>query len=241
MSKFVNPTEELVLTIEVEGKKKKVKVATDKHYLLDRNGSSIPVLKHDALVNIADANGFKVEKTILEFGAFNSPSNYCFIHRSYGVLANGVMVDEVGEANPNNLDTNIGSQYPAIMSNKRSQDRLLIRLMGLTGQIYSDVEFGGKDDSNASSQKQSNANAPAGNTTQTDNMQDLVANMTLEEVKALIVDYGTFKKNPITLGELKETQPEAIEWLINGYKVNKNSSEKMKKLHEGAKRLVKES
>jgi hypothetical protein len=65
--------------------------------------------------------------------------------------------------------------------------------------------------------------------------------MTLEEVKALIVDYGTFKKNPITLGELKETQPEAIEWLINGYKVNKNSSEKMKKLHEGAKRLVKES
>jgi len=103
------------------------------------------------------------------------------------------------------------------MSNKRAQDRLLIRLMGLQGQVYSDVEFGGET------------------TAEADTNEDEI---TVEEAKALIVDYGRFKNSPVTLAELKEKYPNDFDWLCNVYKVNSRSSQKMSKLHKAAKLLA---
>lgn len=213
---LIKPTEEL--TLKITGNKK-VKLVPDQYYLLDRGeGTIIPVVRHDALIKIAEENGFKVDKTVLEFGVFHSPTNFCFVHRAYGTLKDGTVVDEVGEANPNNLDTDIASAYPAIMSNKRAQDRLLIRLMGLQGQVYSEVEFSGE----------------TATTAENNNEEEL----TIEEAKALVVDYGRFKNNPVTLAELKEKYPSDFDWLCNTYKVNSKSSQKMSKLHKAAKLLA---
>lgn len=212
---FVTPTEEL--TLKIAGKKE-IKLAPDQYYLLSREGeATVPVIRHDTLVRIAEEHGFKVDKTVLEYGIFHSPSNFCFVHRAYGTTKDGVVIDEVGEANPNNLDSEIGSVYPAIMSNKRAQDRLLIRLMGLQGQVYSDVELFSKNEDAEEDQEE----------------------LTIEEAKALIVDYGRFKNAPITLEELKEKHPESFNWLCNIYKVSSKSSPKMAKLHKAANLLAK--
>ena len=138
MSEFIEATKPLELTITVGGKKKQIKLEKEDYYYLSREKEKIPVIKHDALIRLADANGIKVDKTFLEFGVFHSPNNFCFIHRAVGTLADGTVIDEVGEANPSNLDSGISKMYPGIMSNKRAQDRLLIRLMGLQGKVYSD-------------------------------------------------------------------------------------------------------
>jgi DNA polymerase/3'-5' exonuclease PolX len=104
------------------------------------------------------------------------------------------------------------------MSNKRAQDRLLIRLMGLQGQVYSDVEFGTGESMSESSKEE--------------------IEMTAEEAKSLLVDYGSYRKSPVTLEELKEKAPEDFQWLLKTYRVGPRSSEKMKKLHYGARVLA---
>ncbi len=219
MSKFLEATNSLDLTIEVNGKKKKVKLEKDQYYYLERSkDSNVPVIKHDALIRIADKNGIRIDKTFLEFGQFHNPNNFCFIHRAIKKLEDGTIIDEVGEANPKNLDNAIGGAYPAIMSNKRAQDRLLIRLMGLQGQVYSDVEFGTGESMSESSKEE--------------------IEMTAEEAKSLLVDYGSYRKSPVTLEELKEKAPEDFQWLLKTYRVGPRSSEKMKKLHYGARVLA---
>jgi len=220
MSEFTEATKSLELSIVVGGEKKQVKLGKEDYYYLSREKEKIPVIKHDALIRMADANGVKVDKTFLEFGVFHSPNNFCFVHRAVGTLADGTVVDEVGEANPQNLNTVIGGAYPAIMSNKRAQDRLLIRLMGLQGKVYSDVEFGGNIYESDKTEKEEEIK------------------MTIDEAKSLIVDYGSYKKSPVTLGELKEKAPQDFEWLLNTYTVTAKSSEKMKRLHYGAKILA---
>jgi len=221
MSRFVEPDKKLDLVIEVKGEKKKITLEKDQYYFLKREkGKDVPVIKHDALIRIADRNDLKIDKTILEFGQFHSPNNFCFVHRAITKLEDGTIIDEVGEANPKNLDTAIGGAYPAIMSNKRAQDRLLIRLMGLQGQVYSDTEFGA-DDSKPASKVSEEGYA-----------------MTVEEAKALIVDYGSYRSAPITLEELQKNAPNDFNWLLNNYRISPRSSEKMKKLHYGAKILA---
>jgi len=219
MSEFTEATKSLELSIVVGGEKKQVKLGKEDYYYLSRDKEKIPVIKHDALIRLADVNGIKIDRTFLEFGVFHSPNNFCFVHRAVGTLADGTVVDEVGEANPQNLNTVIGGAYPAIMSNKRAQDRLLIRLMGLQGKVYSDVEFGSIESGKEEKKEEE-------------------IKMTIDKAKSLIVDYGSYKKSPVTLGELKEKAPQDFEWLLNTYTVTTKSSEKMKRLHYGAKILA---
>ncbi len=219
MSEFTEATKSLELSIVVGGEKKQVKLGKEDYYYLSRDKEKIPVIKHDALIRLADVNGIKIDRTFLEFGVFHSPNNFCFVHRAVGTLADGTVVDEVGEANPQNLNTVIGGAYPAIMSNKRAQDRLLIRLMGLQGKVYSDVEFGSIESGKEEKEEEE-------------------IKMTVDEARSLTVDYGSYKKSPVTLGELKEKAPQDFEWLLNTYTVTAKSSEKMKRLHYGAKILA---
>lgn len=223
MGSFIEPLEDIELLINgTGGKPEKVKLTKSEYYVLEKGNEKIPVIKHDALIRLADAHGKKIEKTILEFGQYNAPDNFCFIHRAFGVLDNGVVVDEVGEANPANLDNNISAAYPAIMSNKRAQDRLLIRLLGLTGKAYSDVEFSfSNNDTNFAEAEQND--------------------MTVEEAERLTVSYGRFRNGGVTLKQLMEQYPEDFDWLLNTYKVNAKSSEHMKKLKKGAIILAKAS
>lgn len=215
---FVKPQEPLTLTLR-DGKQ--ITLSEKEYYLQEREGSDpVPVIKHDVLVSVAENAGVYVDDIVLEFGEFHSPTNFCFIHRAYGYL-NGIKVSEVGEANPNNLDSHIGSMYPAIMSNKRASDRLLIRLLGLQGQIYSDVEF---SDREMTTTKKAETEEPE--------------EMSLEEAKGLIVDYGRYRTNPITLAELKEKYPNDFRWLCEGYKATEKSSPRMKKLQQGARLLA---
>ena len=84
MSRFVEPDKKLDLVIEVKGEKKKITLEKDQYYFLKREkGKDVPVIKHDALIRIADRNDLKIDKTILEFGQFHSPNNFCFVHRRY--------------------------------------------------------------------------------------------------------------------------------------------------------------
>ena len=102
------------------------------------------VLKHDRLVSLAEAHGAKTDRTVMEYGVWNSASNFYFVHRSFGTLPDGTEVTEVGDACPANLGSAIAKSIPAVMSDKRSKDKLLIRLLGLRGTVWSDSEFGPK-------------------------------------------------------------------------------------------------
>jgi hypothetical protein len=244
---FIQATQSLELTIFKEGKKVSVTLTPEQYYLLKRNGTgTIPVIYHDVLIMLADNSGKSIMKTELEFGQFNSPTNFCFVHRAYGELDNGTVVDEVGEANPNNLDRDVSASYPAIMSNKRAQDRLLIRLLGLTGQVYSDVEFATsrpkpesaqtavekKTDEEPADQKA----APPASAVE-ESQKDAggsSSRMTMEEAEALMVQYGQFRNKPVTLKELKENHPDDFNWLLNVYKVTSRSSQMMATLKDGA-------
>lgn len=163
MSRIINPTEKL--TLKVPGDKK-ILLNQDQYYILERRGEQVPVIKHDSLIAVADQNGYKIDKTVLEFGIFHNSKNFCFVHRAFGSIKEGMTVEEVGEANPANLETAVSAMYPAIMSNKRAQDRLLIRMMGLQGQVYSDSEFGkiggeGNDDIGPVSGSSASTSKPA--------------------------------------------------------------------------------
>lgn len=182
----------------------------EQYFVTKNQQGQLLVLKHNVLVEIAEQHNYRVVKTVLEFGVYNNPKNFCFIYRAFGTIE-GNMMDEVGEANPKNLV--VGSDYPAIMANKRAQDRLLIRLLGLQGQVYSDSEI----------------NNDCKSQTET---------LTTESALELMVDYGNYKKSPVTLGELKETNPKDFDWICNAYKIGKNSSSKMVKLHRAAQLLV---
>lgn len=140
MSNIVNGKFKLVIKT-LANKKKEILLNEGDYFLYGQN----PIIKHDTLIKISEEEGYRIDKVVLEYGIFNSSNNFCFVHRAYGKDATGQFIDEVGEANPSNLDKDVSLQYPAIMSNKRAQDRLLIRMLGLQGQACSQDEIHGQN------------------------------------------------------------------------------------------------
>ena len=243
MNQFIEPTETLSLSLR-EGTGQ-VMLRTDEYYYLQRGEEFVPVIKHDALIRLAENNGFVIDKKELEYGIFNSPKNFCFVHRAFGTLPDGTKVDEVGEANPNNLDSGIGGAYPAIMSIKRAQDRLLIRLMGLQGQVYSDTEFSGnnvakgKKNQNSKAKEETKASTPTNPEAKVEENGE-EEGISREQAENMLVTYGKYGKNPVRLAELKEKSPADFEWLAHTYKPNNRSKKHMLQLHQAAKLLAEE-
>lgn len=243
---FNEATESMELEVKKGKTKKKITLAPEEIYIMQRKETQVPVIKHDALIRISEEVGAKIDKTELEFAQYQNPKSFVFVHRAFGTLADGTVVDEVGEANPNNLDTYIGRVYPALMSNKRAQDRLLIRLLGLTGQIYADVEFSSvkvndQSENDAKNDHTETKAAPQEETKETpkkEKEETEESSMTVSQAEKVVVDYGKYKSSPITMKEMKESNPKDFEWLLNQYKVTKRSSQKMVRLHEAAKTLA---
>ena len=180
---IVNPTE--TFELEIFGTSEIIQPSD--YYLLQEDGKII--LKHNKLVELSDKHKVKVDKTILEYGIFNNNDNFYFTHRSYGTTSNGDVIDEVGDASPTNCNTSIAKSIPAVMSDKRSKDKLLIRLLGIRDKVYSDCEI---------------ENLPHNNKVPT-----LIS--TLENAKSqeerlkiaeeAIIDFGKYKNNKITVKE----------------------------------------
>lgn len=123
--------------LELVIKGKKVVVAKDDHYFTEEG---TPVVKHAPLKRIAKEFGVKVDRVVVDFPPVLGVDGLYIAHRAFGTDENGNEVSAVGEANPLNLE-GLAAQYPVIMSNKRAEDRLLIVLLGLEGEIYSESEI----------------------------------------------------------------------------------------------------
>lgn len=156
------------------------------YYFLQEDGKI--VLKHNKLVQIAEKNNVKVDKTILEYGIYTNSANFYFCHRSFGKLPNGDMVDEVGDASPDNCTSKISKSIPSVMSDKRSKDKLLIRLLGIRDKVYSDCEIMSNDVSTSKlpTLMSSLENAPNEQTR-------------LEIAENAKIDFSSWKNNPITM------------------------------------------
>ncbi|MBL4952115.1 hypothetical protein JK635_07810 [Neobacillus sp. YIM B02564] len=125
------------LVLKIKGKE--VKVAKDDHYYTDDGNT--PVIKHAPLKRIAKEFGVYVSRVVPEFQPIPTQEGIPYVaHRAFGFDENGVEISALGEAGPFNVE-GIAAQFPIIMSNKRAEDRLLIALLGLEGQVYSEVEI----------------------------------------------------------------------------------------------------
>lgn len=227
MTKFLSPTSPLPFF--ACGIESTIKPA--EYLLLDREDGTppVPVLRHDTLVREAEARNVKVEKCILEHACWVNGRNFHFAHRAMGKDSKGNPVDEVGEASPENLPGVIGKQYPYIMSDKRAKDRLLIRLLGVAGKIYADVEFGELVACENEGGAPPVEVAAAKETSKTDGLS-------LEEAKKLPVKFGKFDGS-LTLYEFMQKYPNDFNWLVEGYKPGKRKNESMQKLSKAAKLL----
>lgn len=178
----------------------------NEYFLMQGGSRTIPVIRHNALMKIADNNGLKIVRTEQEYAVYHDSSSFCFVYRAYGEL-NGVMYDEVGEANPKNLANDIAQNHPATMAIKRAKDRVICSMLGIDGEAYSDAEI------------------------EFSREPEEVKEMTLEEAEQVVADFGQFKGHDITVKELQTIDPKSFEWLLN----LPNPRGRMVKLNEAAK------
>ena len=149
------------------------------------------IVKHKALERIAAHKGVKFDlPTIIES---NANDKMCVI------LVNGHLGDatewSIGEATTYNNK----NSYPFAMAEKRAKDRVILKLVGLHGDAYSEEE--------ADSFKES---APKSAPTQV--MEKSQTNIVVDDWKGVVIHFSTHKGK--TLGELTEKQ---LIWWQNNY------------------------
>lgn len=254
----------------VDGIEKEVSLSPEEYYLNEKGKA---IVFHDALQNLGDRIGGVASKieTKMEYGVFQNPRNFCFVYRARAEF-NGFCFEEVGESNPANLldnpdkrGWNIGLRYPAIMADKRARDRLLIRLLGLKGQIMSDIEFVLSEGEEGKSERAKNEDSLNFDEDPTrsfeadfnpfdalnedfspkEKEEEKEKDEEIEKLFSLPVAIGKYKEKPTTLGECLKNDPNVVKWLAGesvngrpGYRVSERSSSMMKELHEAARRLL---
>lgn len=273
--KYIEPNDDLVVKIK---NGTDVPIKKNEYYYTEDN-IDVPIIKHNRILEIAECHGYNQGiKTELEFGCYNSPYNFCFIYRTFCTDEHGNEISELGEANPNNLESHISSGYPAIMANKRSQDRLLLRRMGLSGKVYSEVEYVEEKPKQQiftnhqrdihdtkpeiliqNNQEQLQINDLQNNVQNNQvpkmsiSQSNIVTNhvqpvsvkneldMTVEEARNLIVDFGDYEKNPMSLIDIMSKDKIYFDFLLKKYSVGSSSPLFMKKLKRGAQLLFADS
>ena len=91
------------------------------------------VIFHKALERIADKNGVAFEP--LEIVESNAEKKIAVIH-ARGRIGDGISVCSIGEAAPYNNKNG----FPFAMAEKRAKDRVILKLVGLSGHLYSEEE-----------------------------------------------------------------------------------------------------
>ena len=154
------------------------------------------IVKHKALERIAAHKGVKFDlPTIIESDAHD---------KTCVILVNGHLGDaqewSIGEA----TSYNNKNSYPFAMAEKRAKDRVILKLVGLHGDAYSEEE--------ADSFKES---APKVAPTQV--MEKSQTNIVVDDWKGVVIHFSTHKGK--TLGELTEKQ---LTWWQNNYDPTKD-------------------
>ena len=204
-------------------------ISPNDYYFLQDSGKA--VLKHDTLILLSEKHKINVDKTILEYGIYNNKDNFYFVHRSFGTTKEGIVVDEVGDASPINCSSNVAKGIPAIMSDKRSKDRLLIRLLGIKDRVYSDAEF---------------ENTKNKRPTLIESLQKATYEQRLKMAESAILNYGNFKGKNVTIKDAMnlyvERKNDVFAFLVslNIEEKYPNGNEQMEYLHLCAKIVHKE-
>ena len=220
---IVKPTEDFALEVlgQVEN------ISPNDYYFMQEDGKII--LKHNKLVQLAEKNNIKIEKTELEYGIFHSPNNFYFCHRSYGKLKNGTIVTEIGDASPDNCGSEISKKIPSVMSDKRSKDKILIRLLGIRDKVYSDCEI-----DNISVQVMP---------TMMSSLENASPNERIDIAENAMIDFGKWKNSPITMKEAMklyiDRKDDVFSFLVtlNPKEKYPNGNKKMEYLHTCSKIL----
>lgn len=136
----------------INGVSKVVSVPDDKYWMV-ASGSKF-ALSHDFLLSMADELGspfdaIETEKVSDHVAITAAGVQFQIAYKAFVRLPDGRYFEELGEANPANLDvgkeSTLSLKYPETMAHKRAVDRLIIRLLGIKDQVYSDSEIS-KDD-----------------------------------------------------------------------------------------------
>lgn len=119
----------------------------DSSSLWDCHGT--PVILHKAIESIAAQAGIKFDPPqVIEANSKDRIAVICVTGRMKDVTA-----WSFGEAAPNNNK----NSYPYAMAEKRAKDRVVLKLIGLAGEVYSEDEA---DDFKASRPSNQNTSAP---------------------------------------------------------------------------------
>lgn len=81
------------------------------------------------------------EYEVIEHVRDFSTDKFSYIVQATLHMANDKTITEIGEANHLNCLNAIALQYPCISAKTRAGSRVLIRALGLQGQVYSDDEI----------------------------------------------------------------------------------------------------
>ena len=105
-----------------------------------QGGKEMVIISHDALQDIIHNQIPSENKVMYDFQNItvnpNIPVFLCTICDK-----NGRRVQEIGEATPRSLTTNIGKSYPSLLASQRAFDRAAIRFLNFEGKIYSNMEI----------------------------------------------------------------------------------------------------
>lgn len=124
----------------------------EEDYLIVKDSEKV-VLKNHLLRAIAKSEEIaEPEAELIPQGC--DPSRGIFLVKATVKLTNGDVFEDWGESNPKNLKNDIARENPANMARNRAVSRVLLRALGLSGQVLSEDEI---DRSETTKDKKSNA------------------------------------------------------------------------------------
>lgn len=180
------------------------------------------IIVHDALMRIAtELNIVNKIKTTLLYANWISEKNFSFVYKAEVESENG-NYEAIGESN-NAMADSIGKKFPSFMAYKRAVDNVIVLALGMEDRVYED-------------NTQQNQNAPEKPVIiEEQTIVPRTANVSskkeekvekkgdfssLKEAENTKVSFGIYKKNPITVKELKETSPDNYDWLLTKYNIS---------------------
>ena len=182
--------------IEVKIREQVVQIPDNDIYEMDGGKQVIKLARMEAL---ADKFEESVPVPQMLYAFVDNNNNLAVAFACSGVNKDGRVCYSVGEASSVNLDGDVACAFPTIMAANRSRVRWITQALGVSGQVYSDIEF-------------AKPNAPV--------------QMDEKTMRSLSLPFG--KNKGKTLGQLLDSEEgcDYLGWLVNNYEP-RNVNQKM--------------
>lgn len=101
---------------------------------------SVSIIPHNELMKIATENSDRIEYTAKLLYA-SPPYNFAFEATATDRVSGRKVCSVIGESSPENLVGRIQKENPCNQAHIRAVDRVLIKLLGIDGKVYSNSEI----------------------------------------------------------------------------------------------------